>query len=717
MLGFLRRRVLPWLVWLGAAGSAMWLWYDLYVGAARGYVEGISYGVQSPQTARIASLEVLPGQRVQAGQIIAKLDDRELVEELAVLAAERRRMEAELKTSAVETSLRVGDSSRALEESIDSAELARRQARADRSVHAAELAELDTQVKEARDLVDKRMLDRSALVELKIQLAALRKQLEVDDDIIHQLDGLAVAARGRRVELPGVDATDVARKALITALEAIREEEAALTRRKELLELRAPGPGEITALFLRPGELAVEGAVVATIAGPAQTSREGRAIVVVCATEAEAARIEVGEAARLAPPEGGGMVLAAHVQRLAPEVGQLPTRCWRDPRIPQWGRAIYLATDDPVTLLPGQSFAVEFTGERSAHASEAVAEAGEPAAQAEVSSTPIAPSTNVGGARSRPSGLPAAIVVPPELAARTRFEPSALTWWPGRERYVVASDDTGLADVSEHVPWLFLMDASGRVDPEPLVIEGLEKMSDVESLALAPDGGLYVLASQSRSRKGKRSKARQLFAHVALTAAGARATASVELATLLDGLDAAALAELGLSDTGRLDIEGMTATAAGGLLLGLKGPLGSDGAAMVWHLAAPDRLLATGEPSAGGLVAWGRIPLTVTADGKPVPAGIAELLELPDGSLLVAATAAGEAEPKVQDGALFHVRSHESVASGASVAAGAEPVLVRTFPGLKPEGLSRSAEGDSIALVFDAGAGVPQWTEHPWPAH
>lgn len=704
MLGFLRRRVLPWLVWLGAAGSASWLWYDLYVGSARGYVEGISYGVQSPQTARVASLEVQPGQRVQAGQVIAKLDDRELVEELAVLAAERSRMEAELKTSAVETSLRVGDSSRQLEESIDSAELARRQARADRSVHAAELAELDTQVKEVRDLVDKRMLDRSALVELKIQLAALRKQLEVDDDIIRELDGLAVAARSRRVGLPGVDATDVARKALLTALEAIREEEAALTRRKELLELRAPGPGEITALFLRPGELAVEGAVVATIAGPAQTSSEGRAIVVVCATEAEAAKIDVGEVALLAPPEGGGVVLAAHVQRLAPEVGQLPTRCWRDPRIAQWGRAIYLATDEPVTLLPGQSFAVEFTGERSAHAEQTVAEAGEPA------TAPIAGSMgpDAGGVRSRPPGLPAAIVVPPELAARTRFEPSAIAWWPARERYVVASDDTGLADVSEHVPWLFLMDASGRVEPEPLVIAGLEAMSDVESLALAPDGSLYVLASQSRSRKGKRPKARQLFARVELTATGARATASVELATLLDTLGAAALAELGLPDTSGLDLEGMTSTAAGGLLLGLKGPVGPDGTAIVWHLPAPERLLATGEPSAGGLVLWGRIPLTVTGDGKPVPGGIAELLELPDGSLLVAATAAGETDPKLQDGALFHVRG-----PGAA----AEPVLVRTFPGLKPEGLSRSAEGDSIALVFDAGAGAPQWTEQPWPAH
>ena len=36
--------------------------------------------------------------------------------------------------------------------------------------------------------------------------------------------------------------------------------------------------------------------------------------------------------------------------------------------------------------------------------------------------------------------------------------------------------------------------------------------------------------------------------------------------------------------------------------------------------------------------------------------------------------------------------------------------------GRKPEGLSRAAEGEAITVVFDAGAGLPQWTEQPWPA-
>jgi multidrug resistance efflux pump len=703
MSGFLRRRLLPFTVWLATAGAAAWLWYGKYRGPTHGYVEGISYGIMAYEPGRIATVSVQPGQLVQAGQVIATLDNRVLDAELAVLAAERRKMEAELQATVVETNMRLGDSSRELEDSIDSSEIAAKQVRADRSVHAAELDEVEVQVEATRALVEKHMVDRLALVELSIQRAALRKQIQADDEMIRSLDGQSATVRARRGTLPRV-ASDQVTDALLSALETIREEEAILTRRKDLLVLRAPGAGQVTGLFLRPGEMAIEGAVVATIAGPAQTTADGRPLVYVCASETLAANVEVGEGVQLRPPEGGAVLLTAHVQWLAPEVGELPMRCWRDARIAEWGRGIYVTPDEAVELVPGQGFSIGFTGHPSPNARPATLAPPPPPVPEGLASGGVAPPEPVATSSSlRP------IALPPELAARTRFEPSAIAWWPGRERYIVASDDTGLADQNEHVPWLFLMDATGRVDPEPLVIAGLAAMSDIESLALAPDGSLYVLASQSRSRKGKRPKARQVFARVELTTTGARATASVELATLLDQLGSDGLTALGLTGTELLDIEGMTPTAAGGLLLGLKGPVGAQGEALVWHLPAPDRLLATGELSAGGLVAWGSIPLTVAADGARVAAGIAELLELPDGSLLVAATAAGD-EPSVQNGALYHVSSVQNGALG-------QPVLVRTFPGAKPEGLSRSANGDAIAVVFDAGAGAPHWTEHPWPAH
>jgi hypothetical protein len=89
-----------------------------------------------------------------------------------------------------------------------------------------------------------------------------------------------------------------------------------------------------------------------------------------------------------------------------------------------------------------------------------------------------------------------------------------------------------------------------------------------------------------------------------------------------------------------------------------------------------------------------------------VPAGISELLELPDRSLLVAATASA-GDPGQQDGMLVHVPAHERLSN---------PVTVVTFAGLKPEGLSLTPDGDGIMVVFDTGDDAPRWVEQPWPA-
>ena len=146
---------------------------------------------------------------------------------------------------------------------------------------------------------------------------ALRKQIEVDDDIVRELDGKAAAARARRGELPH-DASERASESLLAALASIREQEAILLRRKESLVLRAPGPGEVTGLFLRPGEMANEGVVVATIAGPAQTSADGRPSAVTLAERGERSikaispnvMPEVKELSRLTPFCVGTLTIA-----------------------------------------------------------------------------------------------------------------------------------------------------------------------------------------------------------------------------------------------------------------------------------------------------------------------------------------------------------------------------------------------------------------------
>lgn len=696
---WVRTRVIPLLVWLATMAGAALLWVDLRAGGAVGFVPDAALTVAPQRAGRVATLEVEVGQRVRAGHVIATLDAREIDAELEILAAERRKIEAQLGAVRSETELRQSETVRELEESVESAELALKTARAAREAKSAALKALSSRLAALRDLVEQRMADRRQLDEVAVEHSALQGEVVTADMLIAQLVGQVASTRARRGMLPG--------DAAVMATEPMRAELTILERRAQLLELRraemvlrAPTDGQVAAIQARPGEVVDAGTPVVTLVGDAP----GPARVLVCLTEEQAGHVRLGEVARLYPRGAQGVALAGHVVALGPAVAELPIRCRRDPQVPVWGREVAVALDDPARVLPGQAFSVAFTGEldvREDMTEKSVAEELVPAATVPAP----APAPAASPARAPAVAEPTAIAVPAELAARTRVEPSGLAWVDRLGRFVVVSDDTGHEDRDEHAPWLLTMDARGRLDPEPLAIVGLQEVSDLEAIAPGPEGSLYVLASQSRSRKGKRSKARQVFARVVLDGEQARAAGVVHLASLLDAAAPAVRAGLGLAGTEQLDIEGMTATVAGGLLLGLKAPLTADGAALVWHLPRPERLLAGEGLAAAGLTRWGSVRLTVTADGASVPGGVSELLELADGSLLIAATKSG-ADPAQQSGSLWHVAGKAGLAA---------PRLVRVFAGLKPEGISSDSSG-KIAVVFDTGDNAPLWTEVPWPA-
>jgi len=689
MLEWIRTRLLPWGMWGVTMATAAWLWYDVRQVSAVGFALGVEYKVAPALAARVETLIVAPGQHVRTGQVVATLDARTIDAELAIVAAERTRLEAELGAVRSETTVRVSESSRELEESVASADLTLKSARAERNVRAAEFKALETQTQRLSELVAQHMADRRELDALSVTHAALQKELQMADTLVAQLVSQVAGARARRALLP-LDAAEL-------ALGPVRAELAVLAGRAELLAaqkdatiLRAPADGEVAAVFIRPGEVATAGLPILTIVshGPGDDDE-----VIVCLHETQAGTVRVGEAAIVTPRGAVGEGLASHVTRVAPQVSELPLRCRRNPQLPEWGREVAVALDEHLPLLPGQAFSVSFLGHPSPRAATTPTIS---AAPTPTLTPPVAPPAN---------NSPAPLALPPALAARTRFEPSAIVWLPARDRFVIASDDTGHDQLNEHAPWLFTMDAEGHVDPEPLVVADVASFSDLEALAPGPDGTLYLLASQSRSRKGKRPAARQLFARVAIDATGARLLASTSLADQL-GADRKLLTTLGLGSTANLDLEGMTPTAAGGLLLGLKEPLDAADHAAIWHLPRPEILLAGGTASDAGLTRWGSVPLTVLADGATRNAGISDLLELPDGSLLVAATAAGP-EPNSQDGALWHVTGRDRLAT---------PTRLRSFPGLKPEGIALRHDGAALVVVFDTGVAPGLWMELPWPA-
>ncbi|MBN2362193.1 MAG: hypothetical protein JXR83_22265 [Deltaproteobacteria bacterium] len=313
-----------------------------------------------------------------------------------------------------------------------------------------------------------------------------------------------------------------------------------------------------------------------------------------------------------------------------------------------------------------------------------------------------------------PTSEPRAIAVPPALAAISRLEPSGLAWAPALDRFLVVSDDTGLADGDdEGAPWLFAMDRAGRLDPAPLAIRGVERVSDLEAIADAGDGSYYLVCSQSKSSRGKRPAKRTCLIRIAVEGRTLRALGQIDLlGSILDAAraegGAAWLRELGLQVAGtavpgrrdvQLNIEG-AAVRDGALLLGLKQPLDDRGRAAIWELRQPDRLFTTRRLRRGDLSRIASVALTAEVGGRSAPAGIAELLALDDGGLLIAATSPTRGP---QSGALWLL-----LRGGAAV-------RVASFAGLKPEGVSLGPDRGTLYVVFDRQQETPQWATLPLP--
>jgi hypothetical protein len=278
--------------------------------------------------------------------------------------------------------------------------------------------------------------------------------------------------------------------------------------------------------------------------------------------------------------------------------------------------------------------------------------------------------------------------VPPALSARTRFEPSGAVWIEEWKRYLVVSDDTGRGP-TDAAPWVFTVDGQGVVDAEPVVIQGLDTVSDLEAVARAADGTLWLLSSQSLSRKGQRPEKRQGLIRAQIGAEPRRLVVTGRVA-LFDRVSAAlgpeARSSLGWNDA--LDLEGL-AFVDGALLLGAKSPADEVGRARILRLSAPDAFVEGAGPELEVFAA-----LSLPTCGTGAPGGISELAV--DGSTLWILSTL----PTGPDcGAVWRTDTR----------APGKATLVRRFEGLKAEGFAFGPDGRGH-LFFDMDERAPRWT-------
>lgn len=312
-----------------------------------------------------------------------------------------------------------------------------------------------------------------------------------------------------------------------------------------------------------------------------------------------------------------------------------------------------------------------------------------------------------------PAIAPSLVAVPEALLQRTSMpELSAIAWSGPLGRYLVVSDDTGDKRLgTAHAPWLFTLSREGALDSEPLVIADVDSLNDAEALCAGPGGTFLLSTSHSKTKKGKDKAERQRLLVLRAPGPGAR-TLQVEASVDLTAL----LADAQVAPEGQVDIEAM-AYREDALYLGLKAPLTAQGAAQIVRVRPFAAALQRGSVAPQEIARVAALPLQVAAlaGGGQVVQGISDMSFLPDGSLALLANSPKHLPPD-GGGALWWLGAEALRATAAPRAPGAgAPRLVRRFPGLKPEGVTLSPEGDALIIVFDRDRQQPLWLRLPLP--
>jgi len=677
--------------WLLMAGLALWVHYSWNVNPDfLGVVETRTHKLSAQEPGRIARIFVILGQQVRTNEVLVTLDTSDLDTEQAWLEKELTRLETQME--------------------------------ADRDRYALEYAKLRMQVEADQWSIESRQAELEAKrAELKAVDAEIARLTAAQDaglgrsrdlsDLTIQHDGLAryveqkASSLARESSHPGRSSApageSTAQKVVISMLaesqERIHEVELKLKiikSRKDRRQVISPCDGRVVNVDFLPGDAVDAFIKIVTIEEPQAD------FIDVYIPETSDHIPTLGQRVAIHPHRSAAREAGGRVIFIDPGYSAIPERLAFRGMI-YWARKFRVLLDPGHTLMPGEAVQVEMLRQITlgvAPMTLAAAHAADPPPTA-----PAAPDTPaVVAAKDRP--LP--MTVPPELTAITPFEPSGLRWLADLDRFLVVSDDTGRGN-NAHTPLVFLMDRDGHVDKTPVRLEGVAEVRDLESVSQGPDGFIYLLSSQSVSKKGNRPQSRQLLLKVRRQG---RTFTVVDRVALLDALvkthNSPRLKDLGLTKTEEhgnlvLNIEGST-WLGDALLLGLKEPRSGRGA-IVWRLADPDALFRTKQVSPGQLTVLGYADIR-TPEGAA--ASISSLAADHRGRVYALSTVANVPAGGQTGG--FHRLS-------PGKAGNLEVTTLATFPGLKPEGVS--IQGSRAVIVFDCDRETPRYftTELPEP--
>lgn len=354
------RRYLPGLLFLLVLGIAVYLiWRLLFAGSAApanviqlsGRIEGDASAVAAKQSGRIVEVRVREGDTVNAGDVIAVLDDEQIRarEDQARAAV----ADAEARAEGARAQIAV------LQEQLRQSELLTEQARTDAQgrVHQAQSEVVAAEAELARQEAAYRLaaFDREAYTRLAATGAVPERKGKEAVSTAEQ-QSAAVSAARRRVESargalmiakasltnPGIRASQAGanrkqiaqqQKEVASANAKIEQARAQLSEaqaNRQDLSITAPFSGTITTRSAEPGEVVAAGTTIVTLLDLSKVYLRG------FVPEGEIGKVKLDQPARVYLDSNPNQPLDAYVARVDPEATFTPENTYfRDERVKQ----------------------------------------------------------------------------------------------------------------------------------------------------------------------------------------------------------------------------------------------------------------------------------------------------------------------------------------------------------------------------------------------
>ena len=347
------KRSWPVLVWLAAVLACIALTYNgsRFSGMV-GVVEPVVEPIAPLETARLTSINVVPGQKVKAGDIIAQMDTSVLDAKVAI--EEASLMEADETIAGFQQNML--QLVRQFDASVQAAEAVIEEGKRNYQSQKAELEELKKELTRREVLLKKQFISEADANMLRPQIAALEQSVSsyqaIEQVNKERLQSVLSERKNLQRALRLQDGEDVM-EAIVVKMDARRKIlESNMKHRqaqKESYTLRATRDGVVSRIYGEPGDVINLGQEIVRLVTEKSTH------IIGFLPEVNLGDLAVGQKTRVYRKSGSKNVYSAVVVSIAPEIQALPARVTVIKGQSIRGRRIILQIEGEHDMVPGET--------------------------------------------------------------------------------------------------------------------------------------------------------------------------------------------------------------------------------------------------------------------------------------------------------------------------------------------------------------------------